>query len=50
VTERESTPSEFKERLKITRKYAMPLLSFFDDELVTRRVGEGRVLLKAPKS
>jgi selenocysteine-specific elongation factor len=44
------SPAEFKERLKTTRKYAMPLLSFFDDELVTRRVGEGRVLLKAPKS
>jgi selenocysteine-specific elongation factor len=47
---RQISPSEFKERLKITRKYAMPLLSFFDDELITRRVGEGRILLKTPKS
>ncbi len=44
------SPSEFKERLNITRKYAMPLLSFFDDELITRRVGNGRVLLKSMSS
>jgi len=44
--EHQISPSEFKERLSITRKYAMPLLSFFDDELITRRVGAGRVLLK----
>jgi selenocysteine-specific elongation factor len=43
------SPSEFKERLNITRKYGMPLLSFFDDELITRRAGEGRILLKLPK-
>lgn len=47
---REITPSEFKERMKITRKYAMAMLSHFDDTQVTRRVGNGRVLLKVPKS
>jgi selenocysteine-specific elongation factor len=46
---RQISPSAFKERLNVTRKYAMPLLSFFDDELITRRVGDTRVLLKAPK-
>ena len=44
------SPSQFKERLGITRKYAMPLLSFFDDELITRRVGDGRVLLKTMRN
>ncbi len=43
---RQITPSDFRDRLGVTRKYAMPLLSFFDDQLITRRVGEGRVLLK----
>ena len=47
---KEITPSEFKERMKITRKYAMAMLSHFDDAQITRRVGNGRVLLKAPKS
>jgi hypothetical protein len=46
---KEITPSEFKERMNITRKYAMAMLSHFDDTQVTRRVGNGRVLLKQPK-
>ena len=44
------TPSEFKERMNITRKYAMAMLSHFDDNQITRRVGTGRVLLKTPKT
>ncbi len=43
------TPSNFKERLGVTRKYAMPLLSYFDDHSITRRTAEGRMLLKQPK-
>jgi selenocysteine-specific elongation factor len=35
----------FKERYGITRKYAIPLLEYLDRERVTRRVGEGRVVL-----
>ncbi len=46
---REISPSDFKERLGVTRKYAMPLLSYFDDRSITRRVGNTRQLLKAPK-
>ena len=40
------SPSDFKEKINVTRKYAMALLSFFDDELVTRRNPAGRILLK----
>lgn len=41
-------PTDFKERLNITRKYAMALLSYFDDILITRRLADRRVLLKKP--
>ncbi len=47
---REISPSDFKEALNISRKYAMPLLSYFDDRNVTRRVANNRVLLKAPRA
>jgi selenocysteine-specific elongation factor len=43
------SPSDFKEALGTTRKYAMALLSYFDDELITRRTAEKRVLLREPK-
>jgi len=43
------SPSDFKEALGTTRKYAMALLSFFDDQLITRRTAEKRVLLRGPK-
>ena len=46
---REITPSDFKERLGVTRKYAMPMLSYFDDHSITRRVANSRQLLKLPK-
>ena len=39
---RDITPSEFKERMNITRKYAMAMLSHFDDTQVTRRMGNGQ--------
>jgi selenocysteine-specific elongation factor len=35
----------FKERYGVTRKYAIPLLEYLDRERVTRRVGDGRVVL-----
>jgi len=36
---------EFKERLGISRRYAMPLLEYLDDLKWTRREGEGRRIL-----
>jgi len=42
------SPGEFRERLGTSRKYAMALLAYFDDQHITRRVGNGRVLLKQP--
>jgi selenocysteine-specific elongation factor len=36
---------EFKEWMKISRKYAIPLLEYLDREHVTRRVGDARVVL-----
>jgi selenocysteine-specific elongation factor len=47
---KEISPSEFKEKLGISRKYAMALLTYFDDHNITRRVANNRVLLKAPKA
>ncbi len=35
----------FKSRYDLSRKYAIPLLEYLDRERVTRRVGEGRVVL-----
>jgi selenocysteine-specific elongation factor len=41
---RPSTVSAFRERLGTTRKYAVPLLEYFDQQGVTRRQGDVRVL------
>ena len=38
------TPGDFKELLGVTRKYAIPLLEYFDAQRVTIRRGEHRVL------
>jgi selenocysteine-specific elongation factor len=46
---KEISPSDFKEKLGVSRKYAMALLTYFDDHNITRRVANNRVLLKAPK-
>jgi selenocysteine-specific elongation factor len=35
----------FKDRYGVTRKYAIPLLEYLDRERVTRRVGDGRVVI-----
>lgn len=45
---RDIAPGDFRERLGVSRKYAMALLAHFDDKLITRRMSAGRVLLKAP--
>ena len=37
-------PGDIKDLLGISRKYAIPLLEFFDGRRVTARVGERRVL------
>lgn len=47
---RNISPGEFREQAGTTRKYAMALLSYFDDRNITRRLNDGRVLLKPPKS
>ena len=36
----------FKELAGVSRKYAIPLLEYFDQERVTRRAGDKRVILK----
>ena len=36
---------KFKEIAGISRKYAIPLLEFFDREKVTRRAGDKRLIL-----
>lgn len=43
---RNIAPGDFREELNTTRKYAMALLQHFDDQKVTRRLQNGRVLLK----
>lgn len=37
---------KFKELARISRKYAIPLLEYFDRERVTRRAGDKRLILK----
>ncbi len=36
---------EFKHRFGVSRKYAIPLLEYLDGVHVTRRVGNGRVVV-----
>lgn len=45
---RSIAPTDLREQLGTTRKYAMALLQYFDDQKITRRLDSGRVLLKAP--
>ncbi|HEB12876.1 MAG TPA: selenocysteine-specific translation elongation factor [Actinobacteria bacterium] len=40
----EITVSRFKELLETTRKYAIPLIEYFDEQKVTRRDGDMRVM------
>ncbi|MGH9391365.1 MAG: SelB C-terminal domain-containing protein, partial [Vicinamibacteria bacterium] len=41
---KEIAPADIKDLLGISRKYAIPLLEYFDAQRVTQRVGERRVL------
>ena len=41
---KEIGPGDIKDLLGISRKYAIPLLEFFDQRRVTSRVGERRIL------
>ncbi|MGH7354308.1 MAG: selenocysteine-specific translation elongation factor [Candidatus Rokuibacteriota bacterium] len=41
---KEIGPSDIKDLLGISRKYAIPLLEYFDSRRVTQRVGERRIL------
>jgi len=43
----EITAGEFRDLLQISRKYAIPLLEHFDNQRLTMRVGDKRVLRKA---
>jgi len=36
----------FKDLAGVSRKYAIPLLEYFDREQVTRRAGDKRLILK----
>jgi selenocysteine-specific elongation factor len=42
----EITAGEFRDLLQISRKYAIPLLEHFDNQRLTLRVGDKRVLRK----
>jgi hypothetical protein len=46
---RNIAPTDFREAMNTSRKYAMALLQYFDDQKITRRLQDGRVLLKAPE-
>ncbi len=41
---REITPIQFKDLLAVSRKYAIPLLEYFDSQKLTMRVGDKRIL------
>jgi selenocysteine-specific elongation factor len=42
----EITAGEFRDLLHISRKYAIPLLEHFDNQRLTVRLGDKRVLRK----
>jgi selenocysteine-specific elongation factor len=44
----EISAGEFRDLLHISRKYAIPLLEHFDNQRLTIRIGDKRVLRKAP--
>ena len=44
VQNKEMTLSQFRDLLDTSRKYALPLLEFFDQNKITKRIGEKRVL------
>jgi selenocysteine-specific elongation factor len=50
AAKKEISPSEFREVMGTNRKYAMALLAYFDNKLITRRINNTRTLIKPPKS
>ena len=38
--------AKFKDLAGVTRKYAIPLLEYFDSERITRRAGDKRIIIK----
>jgi selenocysteine-specific elongation factor len=50
LAKKDISPADFRDALGTSRKYAMALLAHFDDNGVTRRVANSRVLLKNPKA
>lgn len=48
-SKKDISPGDFREAMGTTRKYAMAMLAYFDDQAITRRLPSGRVLLKPPK-
>jgi selenocysteine-specific elongation factor len=49
TSKKDISPSDFREGISTTRKYAMALLSHFDEKGVTKRVSGGRALLRMPE-
>jgi len=43
---KELTPAQFKEITQVSRKFAIPLLEYFDGKKLTMRIGDKRVLRK----
>jgi selenocysteine-specific elongation factor len=41
---REVTPIQFKDLVGVSRKFAIPLLEYFDNQKLTIRIGDKRVL------
>jgi selenocysteine-specific elongation factor len=41
---KEITIAEFRDLVKTSRKYAVPLMEYFDTQKITQRVGDKRVL------
>jgi selenocysteine-specific elongation factor len=40
----QATAAQLRDAIGVSRKYAIPLLEYFDAQAVTRRVGDERVL------
>ncbi len=49
LAKKDISPSDFREGISTTRKYAMALLSHFDEKGVTKRISGGRALLRMPE-
>jgi selenocysteine-specific elongation factor len=49
ATQKAKTPKidvgAFKDLIGVTRKYAIPLLEYLDQQRITRRVGDERIII-----